>query len=108
MLDLYRGLVSRLSSELTLGSRNRLAPVHLVPARRQSDYASDLLLDIALVPQFGYCDTCEGRINCLLRQPYELAGIVLVVLRQGDKKFGLDRRWLHLFSLDPVCSPPSF
>ena len=76
----------------------RLAFVDVVTAKREPDHASYLLLDVAFVPQLGDSDACKGGIDGLLGQPYELAGIVLVVLCQGDEKLGLNGRWLHLIS----------
>jgi hypothetical protein len=58
-----------------------------------------LFLDIPFVPQLGYGHTRERGIDRLLRQSHELAGIVLVVLGQSDEQLGLDRLWLHWFSL---------
>src|ERR1700690_185004 len=88
-----------------LSSWTRLALVHVVPAQRKPDYAPHLFLDVAFVPQLGYRNAREGRINRLLRQSYELAGIVLVVFGQGDEKLALDRLCLHWLSLHPVCFP---
>jgi hypothetical protein len=76
----------------------RLALVDVVAAKRESDHASYLLLDVALVPQLGDGHSREGGIDGLLRQPHKLARILLVVLGQGDEKLGLDGRLLHLIS----------
>jgi len=81
-----------------LGSGMRLAFVHVVSAKRKPDYASHLFLDVAFVAQLGYCHTGERRIDGLLRQSHELAGVVFVVLGQSNEKFGLDGRWLHLIN----------
>ena len=73
----------------------RLALVHVISAKRESDHASYLFLDVTLVPQLSYRHSREGGIDGLLWQPHELARILLVVLGQGDEKLGLDRRLLH-------------
>jgi hypothetical protein len=87
-----------------LSRRTRRALEHVITAKRKSDHAPHLFLDIPLVSQLGYGHACEGRIDRLLRQSHELSRIVLVVLRQGDEKLGLDRLWLHWFSLCIQCA----
>jgi hypothetical protein len=73
----------------------RLALVYLVSAKRKPDYAPYLLLDVSFIPQLSHGHTRGGRIDGLLRQPHELAGIEFIMLGKGDEKFGLDRLWLH-------------
>ena len=75
----------------------RFALVHVVSAKRKSDHAPDLFLDVPFVPQLSYRHTREGGIDGLLRQPHELARIELIVLGKGDEKLGLDRLLLHWF-----------
>ena len=73
----------------------RLALVYLVSAKRKPDYAPYLLLDVSFIPQLSHGHTRGGRIDGLLRQPHELAGIVLIVQCKGDEKLALNQLWLH-------------
>jgi len=83
----------------------RLALVHLVSAKREPDHASYLLLDVPFIPQLSYGHTRGGRIDGLLRQPYELAGIELIMLGKGEEKLALNQLWLHGLISGPSVLP---
>ena len=79
-----------------LSGRMRLALEHVVSAKREPDHTAHLFFDVALISQFGNRHPRRRRIDRLLRQGHKFLRVVLIVLGQGEKKFGLDRRALHL------------
>src|SRR5579872_6548131 len=80
-----------------------LALEHIVSAKREPHDSPHLLFDVALVAQFGNRHARQRGIDCLPRQGHKFLRVVFIVLGQGEKKFGLDRRALHLiFSTSSV------
>src|SRR5580700_1505520 len=73
-----------------------LALEHVVSAKREPHHPPHLFFDVSLVAQFGDCHARGRRIDSLPRQCHKFLRVVLIVLGQGEKKFGLDRRALHL------------